>query len=38
LLTDCPGCVMQLRGGLHKKGSKVTVKHTIEALSERRKK
>jgi iron-sulfur cluster protein len=38
LLTDCPGCVMQLRGGLHKKGSKVEVKHTIEALSERRKK
>ncbi len=38
LLTDCPGCIMQLRGGLKKRGSDIEVKHTIEALSERRKK
>jgi iron-sulfur cluster protein len=38
LLTDCPGCIMQLRGGLKKRDSKVDVKHTIEALADRRKK
>lgn len=38
LLTDCPGCIMQLRGGLKKRDSKVEVQHTIEALSERKKK
>lgn len=38
LLTDCPGCVMQLRGGLKKRDSKIEVKHTIEALAARRKK
>lgn len=38
LLTDCPGCIMQLRGGLKKRDSEVEVKHTIEALAARRKK
>ena len=38
LLTDCPGCVMQLRGGLKKRGSEVIVQHTVEAISDRRKK
>jgi iron-sulfur cluster protein len=38
LFTDCPGCVMQLRGGLKKRGSNVEVKHTVEGLTERRKK
>jgi len=38
LLTDCPGCVMQLKGGLNKRGSTVEVKHTVEALASRRKK
>lgn len=38
LLTDCPGCVMQLRGGLKKRGSRVIVQHTAEALADRRKK
>lgn len=38
LLTDCPGCIMQLRGGLKKRGSNIEVKHTAEALAERRKK
>lgn len=34
LVTDCPGCVMQLRGGLDKRGSKVVVKHISEVLAE----
>lgn len=38
LLTDCPGCVMQLKGGLAKRGSKIMVQHTAEALAARRKK
>ena len=38
LLTDCPGCVMQLRGGLAKRGSTIQVAHTIEALTARKKK
>ena len=35
LLTDCPGCVMQLRGGLQKRGSKIIVQHSAEALAAR---
>ena len=38
LLTDCPGCVMQLRGGLKKRGSQIVVQHTAEALAARRRK
>ena len=38
LVTDCPGCIMQLRGGLKKRDSNIEVKHTVEALAERRKK
>lgn len=30
---DCPGCMMQLRGGLEKNNSKVKVAHTIELLA-----
>ena len=37
LLTDCPGCVMQLRGGLKKRGSHIVVQHTAEALAARKK-
>ncbi len=37
LLTDCPGCIMQLRGGLKKRGSQILVQHTAEALACRRK-
>jgi Fe-S oxidoreductase len=36
--TDCPGCVMQLRGGLDQAGAqaaRVEVKHTAELLAER---
>ncbi|MFZ5427304.1 MAG: L-lactate dehydrogenase (quinone) large subunit LdhH [Thermodesulfobacteriota bacterium] len=31
---DCPGCVMQIKGGLDKQGSNVKVKHTVELLAE----
>jgi len=37
LLTDCPGCIMQLRGGLKRRGSKVQVKHVAEALAANKK-
>lgn len=30
--TDCPGCIMQIRGALEKKGSKVRVAHTAELI------
>ena len=33
--TACPGCMVQLRDGLHKAGSKVEVKHIVELLAER---
>ncbi len=31
---DCPGCLLQIRGGLEKKGSAVRAAHTIELLAE----
>jgi len=31
---DCPGCVMQIKGGFDKEGSAVQVKHTVELLAE----
>lgn len=35
LVTDCPGCVLQLRGGMNKrKGSKLKVKHIAEVIRE----
>jgi iron-sulfur cluster protein len=34
LLIDCPGCVMQIRGGLDKRGSKIRVEHTVQRLAE----
>ncbi len=33
--TDCPGCVMQIRGGIDKDGLDIQVKHSIEVLAER---
>jgi len=33
LVTDCPGCVMQLRGGLDKRKSGITVLHLVELLA-----
>jgi Fe-S oxidoreductase len=35
LITECPGCVMQLRGGVKRKGMPMEVKHLAEALVER---
>ena len=32
IVTDCPGCIMQLRGGLDNMDSKVRVRHTAEIL------
>jgi iron-sulfur cluster protein len=37
LVSDCPGCVLQLRGGLDKRGSKIQVKHIAEAVKEEQK-
>ncbi|MGB8425284.1 MAG: L-lactate dehydrogenase (quinone) large subunit LdhH, partial [Desulfobacterales bacterium] len=34
LVTECPGCIMQLRGGAKKRGSRLCVKHLAEALAE----
>jgi Fe-S oxidoreductase len=34
LVTECPGCVMQLRGGAQKKGSPFVVSHLAELLAE----
>jgi Fe-S oxidoreductase len=34
LVTECPGCIMQLRGGAKKRGSRMKVKHLAEALAE----
>jgi len=31
---DCPGCVMQIRGGLDKNGAKIKVEHTAQLLAE----
>ena len=32
---DCPGCVMQIRGGMDQDGADVKVRHTLEVLAER---
>ena len=37
LVTDCPGCVLQLRGGMEKRGGKIKVKHIVEAVAEQKK-
>jgi iron-sulfur cluster protein len=34
LVTDCPGCVLQLRGGMDKRGGMVRVRHIAEAVAE----
>ncbi len=36
IVTECPGCVMQLRGGMMKRGGRVQVKHLAEVLGEER--
>jgi Fe-S oxidoreductase len=32
VVTDCPGCIMQIRGGTEKRGSGIKVCHTAEML------
>jgi iron-sulfur cluster protein len=32
---DCPGCVMQIKGGFDKEGSRVAVKHTVELIEDK---
>ena len=34
LVTECPGCIMQLRGGMVKQGIPMDVKHIAEAVAE----
>jgi iron-sulfur cluster protein len=34
LVTDCPGCVIQLRGGMDKRRGKIQVKHIAEIIAE----
>jgi L-lactate dehydrogenase complex protein LldF len=34
VVMDCPGCVMQIKGGFDKDGAKITVKHTVELLAD----
>lgn len=33
--TDCPGCVMQIKGGIDKENLPIKVKHSLEILAER---
>ncbi|MCL5959560.1 MAG: LUD domain-containing protein [Chloroflexi bacterium] len=33
--TDCPACILQLRGGLDKRGSQIEVLHTAQILADR---
>ena len=33
LVTDCPGCVLQLKGGMDMRGRQVQVKHIAEAVA-----
>jgi iron-sulfur cluster protein len=35
LVTDCPGCVMQLRGGAHKRNEAFEVKHIAELFNDK---
>ncbi len=35
LVTECPGCIMQLRGGAVKQGDTIEVRHLAEILAER---
>ena len=35
VVMDCPGCVMQIRGGLDKDGAPIQAQHTVERLADR---
>jgi Fe-S oxidoreductase len=34
VVMDCPGCVMQIRGGMDKEGEQIKVEHTAQRLAE----
>jgi len=34
IVTDCPGCVLQLRGGMDRRGSRMEVRHMAQVLAE----
>ena len=34
VVSDCPGCVMQIRGGFEKRGSHIRVKHIAEVIGD----
>jgi iron-sulfur cluster protein len=34
LVTDCPGCVLQLRGGMDKRGGRIEVAHICEVVAD----
>jgi iron-sulfur cluster protein len=34
LVTDCPGCVLQLRGGMNKRNGRVQVRHIAEIVAD----
>jgi Fe-S oxidoreductase len=34
VVMDCPGCVMQIRGGLDKDGAEIKVEHTVQRLAD----
>jgi Fe-S oxidoreductase len=34
LVTDCPGCVLQLRGGMDKRNSRIKVRHIAEIVAD----
>jgi L-lactate dehydrogenase complex protein LldF len=35
VVMDCPGCVMQIRGGLDRDGTSIGAQHTVERLADR---
>jgi Fe-S oxidoreductase len=34
VVMDCPGCVMQIRGGMDKQTSTIKVEHTVQRLAD----
>ena len=34
VVMDCPGCVLQIRGGMDKDGAAIKVEHTAQRLAE----
>jgi len=34
IVTSCPGCMMQIKDGLHREKNKTEVKHLIEVVAE----